>query len=124
MGNKEQEQAKPATKQPWTVNEDGSVKVPLKRAIETHAGKVDALVIREPSAETYFRYGPPFDTLAQMDERDEVVNVRTLVKADIVAKYLAACTDHDGEVLGQMTAFDAARAGNALVSVFFNEAGN
>lgn len=109
---------------PWTVNGDGSVSVPLKRPIETHDGKVSVLIIREPTADSYFRYGPPFDAIAQTNEDGDVTGVQTVMKAAVLAKYLAACTDHDEAVLGQMSVFDAQRAGNAMVSVFFGDAGN
>lgn len=113
-----------APKAPWTINDDGTVTVQLKRPLETHAGSVTSLTIREPAADVYFRHGAPFETIPIIDGAGDVSSVQTSVKAQVVLKYLAACTDHDEVVLGQMRAFDAARCGNAMVSVFFGDAGN
>jgi hypothetical protein len=109
---------------PWTVNADGTVTVLLKRSIETHGGVVSKLTLKEPTGDTFFRYGPPYDTVVQATDAGEVRSIQTNVKAPLVLKYLAACTDLDEGVLEQMSAFDCTRCGNAIVSVFFNDAGN
>jgi hypothetical protein len=115
---------KPKQKEPWKVNADGTATVTLKRSIESHAGVVNELTIREPTGDTFFRYGPPFDTVVSATDENEIRSIQTNVKAPLVLKYLAACTDLDEGVLEQMSAFDCTRCGNAIIQVFFNDAGN
>jgi hypothetical protein len=86
--------------------------VPLRKVLETHKGPIKELVLNEPTARPFVKYGEPFIMRFGKDGTKEVS-----FDNKAVIGFLVDMTGHDELVLEGLSARDFTDARNALVGM-------
>ena len=101
---------------------DNTETVTLSRPIKTHAGEVNTITLKEPTARSFFQHGEPFKVKVLTDEKG-----MSLVDFDyfngVLAKFLVDMTGLHDLVLSSLRAADFIHLRSIASSMIIGVAG-